>query len=308
MYRLLIFFLFPLFLSASYTVKEGKFVNTEHVATLSVQEYYAAVLEAYEQKQWEEVIHYCIILQDNFAATPFAEETTFYLGMAYFHTAELDRANHYLTRYLKKQTAPKFFEEAIQYKFHIAELYHQGAKKHLFGWSRLPKWMPAREDALAIYEEVIAALPHHDLAAQALFSKARLKLKEEDYTESIETFQTLVRRFPKHPLAIESFIGIAQVYLTQSTDRYPDQDYLDLAEINIKKFKAGFPGEERITEAEKMLIDMKEVYASSLYEIGRFYERTKKPHAAAIYYNRILTKYPETATAQKASQRLAKNA
>jgi len=285
-------------------VKEGKFMNSERVATLSVQEHYGSILESYENKCWEEVIRQSLIMLENFAATPFAEETYFYLGMAYFHTAELDQANNYLTKYLKKQTAPKFFEEAIQYKFHIAELFHQGAKKHLFGWGRLPKWMPAREDALAIYEEVIAALPHHELAAQALYGKARLKLKEEDYSESIETYQTLVRRFPKHPLAIESFIGIAQVYLVQSKDRYPDQDYLDLAEINIKKFKLSFPSEERIEEAEKMLFEMKEIYANNLYEIGCFYDRTKKPHAAAIYYNRIVTKYPETPIAQKLAKRL----
>lgn len=303
MRNLLVLFLLPLYLHAAYTVKEGKLMNTELVATLSVQEHYGTILEAYESKNWEEVIRQSLIMLENFGATPFAEETYFYLGMAYFHTAELDYANDYLTKYLKKQTAPKFFEEAIQYKFHIAELFHQGAKKHLFGWGRLPKWMPAREDALAIYEEVIAALPHHELAAQALYGKARLKLKEEDYSESIETYQTLVRRFSKHPLAIESFIGIAQVYLVQSKDRYPDQDYLDLAEINIKKFKAHFPTEERIEEAEKMLFEMKEIYANNLYEIGSFYERTKKPHAAAIYYNRIVAKYPETTIAKKLAKK-----
>ncbi len=173
------------------------------------------------------------------------------------------------------------------------------------GWDSMPKWIPARDEAIAIYDEVITALPHHELAAQALFGKARLLLKDEEYKASIETYQTLIRRFPKHPLSIESFIGIAQVYLIQSKDRYPDQDYLDLAEINLKKFKFSFPGEERVAEAENMFLDMKEVFASNLYDTGRFYERTKKPHAAQIYYNRILTKYPETRVAVSATKRLS---
>jgi outer membrane protein assembly factor BamD (BamD/ComL family) len=151
---------------------------------------------------------------------------------------------------------------------------------------------------------VITSLPHHELAAQALFGKARLLLKDEEYKASIETYQTLIRRFPKHPLSIESFIGVAQVYLMQSTERYPDQDFLDLAEINLKKFKFSFPGEERVAEAESMFLEMKEVFASNLYDTGRFYERTKKPHAALIYYNRILTKYPETKVAATATKRL----
>jgi outer membrane protein assembly factor BamD (BamD/ComL family) len=203
-----------------------------------------------------------------------------------------------------KQTSPKFFEEAIQFKFQIADQFHHGARRHVLGWESMPKWLPATEEAIAIYDEVITALPHHDLAAQSLFGKAELLLEDEEYKGSVETYQTLIRRFPKHPLAIESYIGIARVYLIQCQDQYPDQDYLDLAEINVKKFRMSFPSEEKVAEAEKMLLNMKEVYASTLYDTGRFYERTKKPHAAHIYYTRILAKYPETKVAQTATKRL----
>jgi outer membrane protein assembly factor BamD (BamD/ComL family) len=295
------------FAEASYTLKDGKLMNTEVVATLSVQEHYGAILEAYQNEEWNEVVHQCLIMINNFPSTPFADESYFYLGIGYFHKNDFEQANANLTKYLKLLSAPKFFEEAIECKFHIAEQFHRGAKKHIFGWESLPKWIPAREDALALYEEVVTALPHHELAARALFGKARLLLKEEEYTSSIETYQMLIRRFPKHPLSIESFIGVAEVFLTQSKDRYPDQDYLDLAEINIKKFKFSFPGENRITEAEKMLADMKEVYASNLYDTGRFYERTNKPNAAAIYYTRILAKYPNTKVAERAAKRMSTN-
>jgi outer membrane protein assembly factor BamD (BamD/ComL family) len=293
-------------LDASYTLKNGKLMNSELVATLSVQEHYSAILEAYQNEQWEQLIHQSLIMIHNFPSTPFAEETYYYLGVGYFQMAEFELSNKNLTHYLKQQTSPKFFEEAIQFKFQIAEQFRHGAKKHLMGWESMPKWMPAREEAIAIYEEVITALPHHELAAHALFGKAKLLLKDEEYKASIETHQTLIRRFPKHPLAIESFIGIAQVYLIQSKERYPDQDFLDLAEINLKKFKFSFPGEERVSEAENMFVEMKEIFAGNLYDTGQFYERTKKPHAAHIYYNRILNKYPETKVALSAEKRLAK--
>lgn len=309
MARFLLFFLSLLFLSpflahASYTLKNGKLMNSEFVATLSVQEHYSSILEAYQKEQWEELVRQSLIMIHNFPTTPFAEETYFYLGVGYFHLGEYEHSNKNLTHYLKRQASPKFFEEAIQFKFQIAEQFHHGAKKHIMGWDSMPKWIPARDEAIAIYEEVITALPHHELAAQALFGKAKLLLKDEEYKASIETYQTLIRRFPKHPLAIESFIGIAQVYLTQSQDRYPDQDFLDLAEINLKKFHFSFPGEERVAEAENMFLEMKEIFAGNLYDTGRFYERTKKPHAALIYYNRIMSKYPDTKVALSAEKRL----
>lgn len=296
----------PLATHAAYTFKNGKLIKSEEVATMSVQEHYSAAMDAYQKQNWDEVVHQSLIVIKNFASSPFAQEAYFYLGVGYFHIEEFEYANRFLTTYLKKQATPKFFEEAIQFKFKIAEKYHRGAKKHILGWETMPKWVPAREEAIAIYDEVITALPHHELAAHALFGKAKLLLKEEEYKSSIETYQTLIRRFQKHPLAAESYIGIAQVYLVQAQSEYPDQDYLDLAEINMRKFRHDFPGEEKLAVAEKMLLDMKEVFAGDLYQTGRFYERTSKPHAAYIYYTRITAKYPETKVSQLAAKRLGK--
>lgn len=293
-------------LHAAYTISNGKLMNTNDVATLSVQEHYSLAMDAYQDKNWEVVIRQASIVIKNFPATPFAQDAFYLLGVGYFQMRNYELANQNLTSYLKKQTTPKYFEEAIQYKFKIAEKFHGGAKKHVLGWESMPKWVPARDEAIAIYDEVITALPHHDLAAQALFGKAQLLLKDEEYKSSIETYQVLIRRFPKHPLAVESYIGVGQVYLIQSQEQYPDQDYLDLAEINYRKFRQDFPREEKLNVAEGMLFEMKEVYASHLYEIGRFYERTGKPHASYIYYTRIVAKYPETKVSQLANRRLHK--
>lgn len=296
----------PTLSHAAYTFKNGKLIKSEEVATMSVQEHYSAAMDAYQRKSWEEVAHHCVIVIKNFASTPFAQETYFYLGVSHFHLEEYEFANRFFTKYLKKQGTPKFFEETIEYKFKIAERYQQGARLHVLGMESMPKWIPAREEAIAIYDEVITALPHHELAARSLFGKAKLLLKEEEYKASVETYQVLIRRFPKHPLAAESYIGIGEVYLSQAQGEYPDQDFLDLAEINLRKFRFNFPSDERISVAEKMMLAMKEVYASDLYDTGRFYERTKKPHAAYIYYTRILAKYPETKVSLLANKRLSK--
>ncbi len=301
---LVLFLLAASSMQAAYTLRNGKLINSDIVATMSVQEHYSAAMDAYQKSEWEEVIHQSLIVIKNFPTTPFAQDAFYYLGVGYFQIADYELANQHLTTYLKKQSTPKYFEEAIQYKFQIAQQFQLGAKKHLMGWESMPKWIPAKEEAIAIYDEVITALPHHDLAAHSLFGKAELLLKEEEYTSSIETYQTLIRRFPKHPLSVESYIGVAQVFLTQSQEQYPDQDFLDLAEINLRKFRQDFPGEEKIVVAEKLFEQMQEVYASQLYDIGRFYERTKKHQASYIYYTRIIAKYPETQVALLANKRL----
>jgi outer membrane protein assembly factor BamD (BamD/ComL family) len=49
---------------------------------------------------------------------------------------------------------------------------------------------------------------------------------------------------------------------------------------------------------------MQEVYAKSFYEIGQFYERTKKPHASVLYYSKIIKTFPNTKSAELSKKRL----
>lgn len=294
----------PILSQAAYTIKDGKLIATHELATLSVQEHYGLAKEALESQNWQEAVRQSQIVIKNFSDTAFARDACFYLGVSYFNLDELDFSNRYFSAYLKKQAGLKFFEEAMKYKFLIAQQFANGTKKRLLGRESMPKWMPAREEAIEIYDEVIMALPQHDLAIQSLFGKANVLCTQEEFKSSIETFQTLLRRFPKHPLAQDSYVSITKVYQLQAEKEYPDPDYLDLAEINVKKFKINFPGDPKIFEAEKSLAQMTELYAGKLYETAQFYEKTKKPSASVIYYAKIMSKYPHTQVAIKANSRL----
>ncbi|MBS0627846.1 MAG: tetratricopeptide repeat protein [Verrucomicrobia bacterium] len=217
---------------------------------------------------------------------------------------ELDVANENFSFYLKDQLTPKFFEESIQYKFLIAQAFENGAKRHFLGNESMPKWISGKREAIEIYDEVITALPQHDLAVQSLFGKANILFAEQDFKESIEVFQTLLRRFPKSPLARDSYVAITKVYKIMSEKEYADPDFLDLAAINIKKFKADFSEDPKIAEAQEILQSMMEVYAKDLFKTAQFYERTKKPKASIIYYTKIMSKYPNTKIAMKSQERL----
>lgn len=298
-----IFVLMPVYTQAAYTIKDGKLINMHEIATLSVQEHYSLVKQALERKNWPEVIRQAQVIVKNFPGTAFAWDCYFYLGESYFHLGELEFANLNFSAYLK-QVAPKFFEQAIEYKFQIAQRFETGDKLPLLGIGGMPKWMPAFREAIDIYDEVVMALPQHDLAVQSLLGKGNLLFKEKEFKESIETFQTLIRRFPKHPLACDSYVAITKIYLTQSKEEYPDPDMLDLAEINAKKFKSDFPSHPKIEVIDSMLAEMKELFAGELYKTAQFYERTKKPRAAVIYYSKIVSKYPMTQISAKSQSRL----
>ncbi len=292
-------------MEAGYVLKEGKLVNARLVATLSAQEHYSMALEAYRNKDWMALIHQSNIVIENFEDSPFYQEAIFYLGAGYFHTKEYDLSNRELSNYLKNQSSLQHFREAIELKFQIAEHFKEGGKRHLMGWKSMPKWMPAQEEAMKLYEEVISALPTDDLAVRSLYGKGALLLEEEEFESAIEAYQTLIRKFPRHAIAPDAYVQIEKVYLTECQAKFKDSDFLDLAEINLKKFQEDFPNDERVLVAQKMFSDMLELYAHNFYEIGQFFERTKKPQAALIYYAKIVKNYPTTKSAESSQKRIS---
>ncbi len=281
-----------------------KFCHPELV--YSSQSCYRKMIDAFQEEDWKNVVLEGEHLVTAFPDHPYASEARYFVGLAYFNRRMFDFANNYFSEYLKEEIAPKYFMETLHYKFEIAQFYEDGNRKHLLGRKKLPKWSSGKEDAIEIYDEVIRAMPREDLAAESLFRKGYLLLDFQEYQQSIDTFQTLIRRFPKHPFAIESFLGIANVYLRQSTKEFPDPNHLDLAEINLRKFRAHFPGEPRLVDAEKMVLSIREELAGRLLEIAAYYDKTKKGGAAALYYQNIIAKYPGTNAAKASKKRLEK--
>lgn len=298
--------LVPIFMFGGYSHVSGKWSPERFVPTLSMQEHYDQGDQQLRADQWNEALTHFMIVLYHFPQSPFASDALFYTGVCYFQLGEIDLANKQFNKYLALGGKLKHFEKVFEYKLEIAGAYGDGKKKHMFGLQKLPKWAPAKSDAVALYDEIIAALPAQDLAAVALYRKAELLKARREYRESIEALQTLARRFPKHTLSAESYLRISEIYLEQSRRESQNPDLIALAQVNIQRFGKSFPSDERVAHAHQTLIAMQEVYAQSLFDTGRFYERKKKPHASAIYYQDAIHRYPETNAAARCGERLAK--
>ncbi len=272
----------------------------------SVQDYYSSALNEVDHKNWKTAVTFCEKIVRLFPDSPFSSEALYYAGICYFELDDYSLANRYFTDYLKQKKIPKYFDQSIEYKFKIAEKYRNGSFRRMFHFKHAPKFSPAKKDALDLYEEVISTLPYHDLAAKSFFGKALIQRQREDYRESIETFHQLIRRFPKHELSIASFIEIGKTYLNQCNRKKLDPEIIHLAQLNLEKFQIAFPGEDRVEEAKQNVLLIKEKFANSLFETGRFFEKRKKVHAAKIYYQRVIHLFPDTKSAFLCKNRIEK--
>ena len=289
---------------AAILFQHGRIRDADEVATMPVQEHFSRGVAAMNCRDWDEAYKEFRIVVVNFPDSSFAPDSYFYLGIAYYNLGDFDFANEAFSDYLKVQNNPTYFEETLKFKFSIAQKFKEGARKHMFGTKYLPKWASGQSVALSTYDEVIAALPCHEIAAKALYSKGELLWEMRDYRESIDCFQTITRRFSKNEFAPQSYLAITEIYLEQSRMEFQNPDILALAQINLRRFKHDFPRDERIEEAESNVQEIKEVYAQGLYDTGMFYERVKKPYSSVLYYKNAINQFPETKVAQHCRQRL----
>jgi outer membrane protein assembly factor BamD (BamD/ComL family) len=290
--------------NAAYKLKNGHFVNANDVATGTMEQHYRLGMEAMEGKYWRESLRQFRMIAASFSNNSASHEALYFLGYVNLQIDELETASKMIDRYLKGQDNPRYFEEAIQCKYEIAEKYRNGSRRRLFGMKQMPKWKNGKDSAIILFNEVITALPGHDLTAKALYSKALLFRDSKLYNESVADFQGLIKRFPKHELAPESYFQINQIYVTRSQTEVRNPDLLILASINLERFINHFPGDERLDDLIGTLREIEESSARGLYDTGRFYERTKKPRASALYYTNVLHQYPKTETAEKSKERL----
>lgn len=275
-----------------------KYFDSEETAKCYMMEHYNLGFDYYNQQAWSDAADQFERILYFFPNSEMAAKLAFYLGVCYYEMKDYDFANNAFSTYLKASQHPEFFQESVYYKFCIAEHFKAGRLRRPFTYRYFPKCLSAKDYALTVYDEVVAALPNQELALQALLSKADLLRSMEEFRDAVETYQLIIRRFPRHEAVPQCYVEIAETYYQQSQWDYQNPDIIALAELNARKFKNDFPREERVELAEEKVADIKELYAQGLCDLGDFYKRTKQPYAAAIYYQSAIEEFPDTQVAE----------
>ena len=292
-------------LFAAYTQIDGIWYKEELAPTKSVAEHFDEAKALLKKENYEEAVRSFLIVVQSFPDTAFFADALYYTGVCYLHIGHLDIADEYFSAYLNQKGTLKHFEKVFDNKFLIAEKFRQGKRRHPYGIATLPRFASGKNHAIELYDEIAATLPAREIAAKALYCKALLLWKMHERKEAIEVLQVITRRFPKHRLAANSFVRISEIYLNNVEYESQDPDLLSLAQLNLQSFEKAFPSERRIVEVEANLQKMQELYARALFNTGRFYEKKRKPKAAAIYYRDTIRRYPSTEAAAESESKLA---
>ncbi|MFZ4596823.1 MAG: outer membrane protein assembly factor BamD, partial [Verrucomicrobiaceae bacterium] len=144
-----------------------------------------------------------------------------------------------------------------------------------------------KSELIKLYQGVIRNSPYGKYAPYAQFAIGEVYQDDGDKAMATASYQLVADNYPNTKLAAEAQFRIGAIS-SAAARRTQDAANLTNTRDALETYKAVNPGGERTGEAQALISEVNASQAFRSLEIGKFYEKTGKPKAAAIYYNEAM--------------------
>jgi outer membrane protein assembly factor BamD len=138
----------------------------------------------------------------------------------------------------------------------------------------------------------------------ALMALGRSNLEIRDYVTATAQFLRVATEFARDPEATDARFGLCDAYHRLSPRPQLDPEYTHAAITYCESFASIYPGTPQAAQATAWVAEMRGKLAEKQYENGFFYFRRGLYDAAVVYFNDVLTQFPETQWAPTSLLRL----
>jgi outer membrane assembly lipoprotein YfiO len=282
-----------------WTPKTGKWVNPKISLKSTPKEQFAYAKSLYEMKNYEEAKREFKKLLRHYPKSFEASESQYYLGVIEETRGNLYEAYLAYQKVIDKYPFSERIQEINEQEYKIAEEFMSGQKRKAMGVT-----LPVENPALEIFSQVVENSTYGPLAAKAQYKLGLVLKGLMRYYEAEEAFNKVVTNYPE-----SEWVGAAKFQIAacrQAISRGPayDQGAAKEAKDKFEEFVRENPDAVLSREAEKNINQLNEREAESFYSIARFYEKQKALAAAKIYYEDVITNYPQSIWAAKSLERI----
>ncbi len=201
------------------------------------------------------------------------------------------------------------YDEVMDRMYHIADVIATRDRYFLFFKFKAP------EDAVPLFEKLIANGVQWKRAAELQFRMARIYEKTEQYDMAVQAYGMYHQRYPIGALAESALFGQARCYQLYAAEHPQSLDLREEALAAVQGFLDWYPRSPMAEEARRMLETLQNELAMSLYAQARLYDRSARlagnPEAiqsrrlaARLSYQRLLDEYPGSVWADRAMMRV----
>jgi outer membrane protein assembly factor BamD (BamD/ComL family) len=226
--------------------------------------------------------------------TDSAAEAQFeYAGLVRAHGKLQDAFDAYQKVVGEFRTSPRYADAVVQ-QFEIAEEARSGKKE---GTILLIPMKMGSLDVIKMYQTIIRNAPYGKYAAPAQFAIGEIYQERGDKPEADSAYQMVVDNYPTTKQASEAQYRMGAIN-SAAAKRSQDSTNLTRARDALQTYSATNPTGEHVAEVETQKRQTSAISAERSLDIAKFYEKSGKPKAAAIYYNDALRQGAPQASVQ----------
>lgn len=230
-----------------------------------------------------------------------APKAQFSLAQALQGKGDLDAAFKAYQFLLQRYPQTQKFEESVAEEINIANAFLKGARVKVLG---IPT-VPSMEKAEEMYTSILKVSPYSKHAAITQFNLGLSLEKQGKAQEAIAAYQRLLDKYPNSSACDDAQYQIAYVYQRLGmTGKSQDLSALKESQNNYQDFLIQYPNSEKIQQAGENMKRMVSKESADTLRVARFYDFSKDFKAAAIYYNDVIRRFPQSEDATAAKTRI----
>ena len=280
--------------------KDKSAVNPKYAVKDAPHEQFDWAMRFYDQGDFQRAADEFNRLTSAYPDSDISPEAQYYAGRSYEELGKYYFAFQNYQKTLDNYPYTKRMEEILEREFNIANTFQAESE---------PKLMDIElslslERAIEIYQKIVETNAFGPLADKSMYRMAECYRRTQKYTESIDAYEKLINDYPESSLIEEAKYQLAYTRYEASLAAEYDQEKTDEALREFKQISMSTAMPQVAEEADKVLSELKEKKAKSLVGIAVFYEKRHKYKSAMLYYKEVVSRYPDTPSAETASQRI----
>ncbi|GEM_PF-1145881 len=292
----------PSFAYWEWTPQTGRWINPKYASKATPQEQYEWARGFYEAKDYKRAVSEYAKITKHFPHSDYAAKGQLGLAESYEGMGEYYNAFQVYQKLL--DTYPSYAETdtIIERQYRIGNLFFEGQKRKFLGFEILP----SGDQAIEIFKKVVDNAPYGSYGEAAQYKIGECYKKLGKYAEAKEAFESAIRQYPDGEYADAARFQIAFCTVKESKKSAYDQQATDQAITEFKEFIRSHPQSESVDEAKAMIAELLDRKAEKSFQIAEFYESRRDLASAKVYYQEIITQYPESSYATTAKEKIEK--
>ena len=162
------------------------------------------------------------------------------------------------------------------------------------GIKQSKKVLPKRSTIEEMLKTIIANGPYSEFSPRARYLLAVSLETSGDRAGAIEHHEILLDRHPKHDLADDATFQVALIHLKSNEVPVKDTNHWTESRTALLHLLTNYPDSDRAPIARRLLKKIEKDETTYLLKVARFYEKSRKPASALIYYQELARSYPDS--------------